>query len=319
MLWQLFLLVVFSAVLALSTNLVIRSIKKISRQTGVGHFALASSILAFGTSLPELVIAIQAGLAGESVLVLGSILGSNVADLSIIIGGASIIGGAVKVSQKIIHSNVYYTFLLAAAPLVLLIDGKLTRIDGLLLLALFAINQAITLNGEKTKKKGKLLYVRVKKKKSKGQRNHLFWNAVSLIAGFTGVIFSAKMIVAGAQILAASFKVPPLVVGIFIIGLGSSLPELILEIKAIRSKETELALGDLLGSLIINSSLIMGIATLINPITLVNPHVYLTTTLFFLMTFLIFYLFIRSKAVLERWEGAVLLMFYFLLLTFEFL
>jgi len=307
--------------LALSTNLVLGAVKKLAIVTGLGDYALANAILAMGTSLPELLIGVQAALAHRSNLSLGNVLGSNIADLSIVIGGACLVGGMLKISKNVINNDIYYAFLIAAAPLVLLIDGSISRLDGILLLILFIFWQTLSLNKKHYKKipekRGFLISLKQKvlDQKENGLGKYLF----KLLLGLTILMFASSKIIDSANILAELFKIPSLIVGIFIVGLGSSLPELALETKAIKDKESEVALGDLLGSIVINSSLIVGITALISPINLIQPQIYLTTTIFFLLTFLIFYLFIKTKSLLERWEGAILLMLYILMAAIELL
>jgi len=314
---HIFSLVIFSIILALSTNLILGAVKKLAATTGLGNYALANTVLAMGTSLPELLIGIQAGLANQPSLSLGNVLGSNIANLSIVIGGACLIGGVLKVDKDVINNDIYYAFLIAAAPLVLLIDGSISRLDGVLLLLLLVFWQTLSLNkGHHKKNLGKRGFlVSLKEKVVNRKENGLLGHIAKLSVGLGVLMFAAHKIIASASTLAEVFEIPTLLVGIFIVGLGSSLPELALEIKAIKNKESEVALGDLLGSIVINSSLIIGITALIKPISLIQPQIYLTTTIFFLLSFFLFYLFIRTRSILERWEGAILLMLYIVMVA----
>ncbi len=315
MLIQIFLLVIFAIILALSTSLVLRAMKQLARLTGLQHYALANLLLAMGTSFPELLVAVQSALAKEPSLSLGNVLGSNIADLSVVIGGASLIGGNLAINRRIITNDIYYTFLIAAAPLLLLIDGQLSRFDSLILLSLFFLWQILSFQ---QKKQPRVIGLFEKiSQKIKHQKRRLSWSLVEFLVGLIGLLFAAHQLVAIAHNLALSFQISPLIVGIFIIGLGSSLPELAVEARAINKKEAAVALGDLLGSVIINSSLILGITGLIEPIRLTQPRLYFFTTIFFLLVFSLFYFFIRTKSKLERWEGAILLMLYFILVAIE--
>lgn len=315
MLIKIFLLAVFAIILALSTSLALRAMKQLARATGLQRYALANLVLAMGTSFPELIVAIQSALAKEPSLSLGNILGSNIADLSVVIGGATLIGGSLAISKNVINSDIYYTFLIAAAPLLLLIDGQLNRLDGLLLLLLFAFWQTIALG--KRKERQTIGILKRIKENLFNHRAKLSLLIAKLVIGLTGLLIAAHQLVGLAHSLAIQFKISPLIVGIFIIGLGSSLPELAVEARAISKKETAVALGDLLGSVVVNSSLILGLTALIYPINLVQPRLYFFTTIFFLIIFSFFYLFVRTKAKLERWEGAILLMLYFILVAIE--
>lgn len=315
---QFALLIFFSIILALSTNLTLKSIKKLSKKTGLSNYTLANVVLAMGTSLPELLIGIRAGMAGQPSLSLGNVLGSNIADLSIVIGGATLISGHLAISQKVINSDIYYTFLISAAPLLLLIDGKLGLVDGILLILLFLFWQIISFKSGRGRK-GRRILASVKDRFNRKLDNQIIFNLIRLTLGLIGLIIASNQLINSSEFLALQFKISPLIIGIFLTGLGSSLPELALESKAIGNREAEVATGDLLGSIVVNSSLIIGVTAVISTIKLAQPQIYLTTTLFFLLTFFIFYLFIKTKRTLERWEGAILLMLYFILVSLELL
>jgi len=315
-----FSIVIFSIVLALSTNLVLDSTKKLSAYSGIGKYALASLILAMGTSLPELIIGIQAAINDQASLSLGNVLGSNIANLSIIIGGATIIGGRLKITKNVLNNDIYYAFLICVAPFILLIDGKLDRLDGVILIALLVFWQTLSASSKNNsgakEKRGVLSSL---KEKFSGKTKNLLISSLSQLAiSLFALVFAADHLVKNARLVAEKFNIPLLLIGIFLIGLGSSLPELALELKSIKNKDSEVALGNLLGSIVINSSLIIGVTALIRPISLARPHLFLGATLFFLLIFAVFFLFIRTKSVLERWEGAILLMLYFILVVIEF-
>jgi cation:H+ antiporter len=110
-----------------------------------------------------------------------------------------------------------------------------------------------------------------------------------------------------------------LLVGLFLVAIGTSLPELAFELKAIREKEPGMVFGDLLGSVVANGTLIIGITSLISPIKIQAFNEYLLATAAFVVIFGVFYLFIRTKKKLERWEGAVLLGAYVIFILLEFI
>jgi len=193
MLIKTFFLVILAIILALSTSLVLKTMKQLASATGLQRYALANLLLALGTSFPELLIAIQSALAQEPSLSLGNILGSNIADLSVVIGGATLIGGNLAISQKVIHSDIYYTFLIAAAPLLLLIDGRLSRLDGILLLFLFLFWQTIALS--KKSKPASVGILTTIKEKLLNHRYQLSLLIVKLIIGLTGLLIAAHQLV----------------------------------------------------------------------------------------------------------------------------
>ncbi len=310
MLINFFLIVILSISLAFVTDLLLKSIKKITQLTGIRDFTLANSLIAFGTSLPELSIAFQSAMIGQSSLSLGNVLGSNIANLSIVIGGGALIGGSIKISKTILNKNVYYTFLVAISPLILLIDGQLDIFDGIILIIVFLVWKFASLANDKSQND------LVETPKIKVNFSKIVLPIFKIILSLAGLIMLSSSLVGQGIIIADEFKIPPLIVGIFLTGFGSSLPELLISIKSAKDKIAEIALGNILGSIAFNSSLAIAVNAVLDPFTISQPEVFYTATLFFLIVFLLFYIFVRTKETLNRWEGAVLLTCYLALIAF---
>src|SRR3989339_1199259 len=139
MLLQITALIALCLILIYATSLIIRSIKTIAKSSGLGAYGITAFILAISTSLPELVVSIVASIEGNTSLVLGNIIGSNIADLSLVIGGASIIGGSLKITGVILRRDIYLTGAAGFLPLFLIADGNLSRADGVVLLVIYFI------------------------------------------------------------------------------------------------------------------------------------------------------------------------------------
>ncbi|MFC1710961.1 sodium:calcium antiporter [Patescibacteria group bacterium] len=311
------LLIFFSFLLIKSTEILIQALNRLSRISRIGKFALTTSLMALATSLPELFVGITAALENQSSLALGNVLGSNIANISLVIGGAALVGGSIGVAGTFLKKDIFYAFLAGAFPLVLLIDGKLTRVEGLLLLLVYGIYNYTVLLERRRKKysTGELAQKIIKRLNHKGTEKQIAW----VFLGAALLVFSADSVVKIAGLIAHSFKVPLFLVGLFLVAIGTSLPELSFEIGAIRKKQVGMVFGDLLGSITANSTLILGVVALINPVFLdggLKP--YLWATLAYFLIFMLFWLFIRTKKKLERWEGLVLLLVYIAFVIFEF-
>lgn len=300
--------------LSYSSHLLITSFKKISQRSENNEFALSNLIIGIGTSLPELIISVEASLKGKPNLALGNVLGSNIADLSLVIGGATLLAGRLKIITNTLKRDVYYTFLISAAPLLLLSDGCLSRLEGGVLLSLYFIWQGLVFSKQERKKN--LWWQKIKEKLS--LTSSLKKPIILMILSLLTLLLSAEILLKLALSLAQQLNIPYFILGVFLLGVGSSLPELAFETRAIKKGEREIALGDLFGSVIANSSLILGITALITPVVLFQVKEYLVISLHFLLTFSLFYLFIKTKGVLEKWEGAFLVASYLILLTLQF-
>lgn len=315
------LILLFSFALIKAIDILVVNLKSFSQVTGLGQFAVTTFLLALATSLPELFVGITSALEGSPSLALGNIIGSNIADLSLVIGGAALIGGTVGVHGIFLRRDVFYAFLAGAAPMVLLFDRNLSRVDGLILLALYGFynfwvftehyRELIATRGEQEGFIRRL----IRRVNHRGTKTELAW----LFLGIALLLFSADMLVRIASRMAISLNVPLLLIGLFLVAVGTSLPELAFELKAVREKQSEMVFGDLLGSIVANGTLIIGITSLISPIRIRAFDEYLLATMAFVVMFALFYLFIRTKRKLERWEGAVLLGVYLLFVLLEFL
>lgn len=316
----LFLILVFSFLLVKATDILVVNLKSFSLHLGLGKFSVTTFLLAFATSLPELFVGITSALEGTPALSLGNIIGSNIANLSLVIGGAALIGGAVKVRGRFLKRDVFYAFLAGAAPMVLLFDKKLSQVDGLILLALYGFynvwifrERREKLAAERGEDEG---WVRrlVRKINHRGTRTELAW----IFLGVALLLFAADMLVKVGTRIAVAVNIPLLLIGLLVVALGTSLPELAFELKAVREKETSMVFGDLLGSIVANGTLVIGLTSLIKPIKIQAFDEYLLATMAFVFAFGFFYFFIRTKKTLERWEGASLLVIYLIFVILEF-
>lgn len=322
MLWPyLFLLLLFSFLLIKATDILVVNLKGFSRVTGLGQFAVATFLLALATSLPELFVGITSALEGAPNLSLGNVIGSNIANLSLVIGGAALVGGTVGVHGLFLKRDVFYAFLAGSAPMVLLFDKNLSRVDGLILLALYGFYNFWVFTERHrriiARRDEEVGFVRrlIRRINHRGTKTELAW----IFLGVALLLFSADMLVRIAKQIAFALNMPLLLIGLLLVAVGTSLPELAFELKAVREKEPGMVFGDLLGSIVANGTLVIGVTSLISPIRIQAFDEYLLATIAFVLMFGLFYLFIRTKKKLERWEGAVLLGVYLLFILLEFL
>lgn len=315
----LILIIVFSFLLVKATDVLIINLKSFSKNIGMGQFAATTLILALATSLPELFVSLAAALEGAPNLALGTVIGSNIADLSLIIGGAALLGGGILVKGTFMKKDVFYAFLAGAAPMILLFDKNLSRVDGLILLVIYAFYNVWVLAERKqlaeSREEEGFVRTIIRRLNHRGTKTELAW----IFLGVALLLFSADMVVKFASKLAYGLNVPLILIGLLVVAIGTSLPELAFELKAVKLKQPEMVFGDLLGSLVANGTLVIGLATLISPLRIRGFESYLMATMAFVIVFGVFYFFIRTKKKLERWEGAVLIGIYLIFVLLEFL
>lgn len=320
MLLQITALCLLCLILIYATSLIVRSIKTIARSTRLGAYGITALILAISTSLPELIVSAIASIEGNTSLVLGNIIGSNIADLSLVIGGASILGGSLKITGVILKRDIYLTGAAGFLPLFLIADGTLSRADGVVLLVIYLVMVSTFLRSHHhslaihamSSSPIRRLFVAVTQ--ANGHNGIL-----KFIAGVVLLLASSHFIVSLASSIAVSTGLSALFIGLFIVAIGTSLPELAFELKAVSSGQAQMALGDLLGSVVANSTLILATAAIIRPLTLTHTGLlpYGIAITVFALIYFTFTFFIKTKKRLDWWEGLILVLGYLLFALVE--
>jgi len=315
-------IVFFSLVLIKAADLVILSLKKISARTHTGVFALSAIILALGTSLPELFVGLTSSLEGVSNLTLGVVIGSNIANIALVAGVAALFTGKVHVQGGFLKRDVGIALVAGIAPVTLVLDGSLSQVDGLVLLAVYGIYASSlfkTRFGEIARKEPEKDYFyrifrRLSHLDGKETRDY-----ARLFFGIALLLISADLIVKSANSLAIQAHIPVFVVGLLILALGTSLPELAFSFRSLEEHAPSMFFGNLLGSTIVNSTLVIGLTAVIRPIEIVAVYQYFVAAAAFSIVFLTFWFFIRSKHRLDRWEATILILLYVIFVIIEFI
>lgn len=315
-------IVVLSLILIKSADAVIIAIRRISRDTSTKAFIISALILAIGTSFPELSVGITSALESAPNLILGVIIGSNIANIALVAGMTAVIAGKIRVQGNYFKRDVWIALVAGILPLILIVDRVLSRVDGLILLAVYFayatsfFRSRFIQIGQEQKEEGfiyrfvrRFNHISAEKKKELGR----------LFVGIALLLFSADLIVKLSLTLAKLANIPIFVVGLIVLAIGTSLPEFAFSLRSVEEHEPSMFFGNLLGSTIANSTLIIGIAAVISPIKIIAVNEYLKAVFAFVLVFLAFWLFIRSKHRLDRWEGVVLLLFYAVFLVAEFI
>jgi len=239
---------------------VIRYVLALSRIFGLSEMAAGFILLSVATSLPGLSVSVLASFVGEAGLSVGNVLGSNIANLTVIIGLAIIISNTkVSVERGSQRELVQFLFISSIIPLFIVQKGSLGPILGGVLLTLFAYFSIIV-----SKKAPDTRPIERVRKKEKAIVGAKFAVSTALII-LTLIILISRFVVDSSIDLAALLAFPPSIVGATIVGLGTSLPELATTIQALKRKMYGMALGNLFGSCVTNITLILGISSLVAP------------------------------------------------------
>ena len=274
----------------------------LARHLKMSELMIGLTIVAIGTSLPELVISVSSALSGNSGISLGNVLGSNIFNGMLILGTTALIT-PIMFSGKMLSRELPFNLL--ASVVVLLVSGSMlvggapgeyiTRFNGLILLCFCAVFVRYTFS------------LRGNEEDTAAQQPMSMGKILLFIAGgLAGLIVGGKMFVSGASDIARGFGLSEALIGITIVSAGSSLPELAVSVNAARKGNVGIALGNVLGSNILNVFFILGCSATISPISLegftpVDYYVLLASSLFIYL-FCAFF----GKNKITRWEGGML-------------
>ncbi len=289
-------LVVFVLALALlvkSSDWLIGGAEEIGLGLGVSPFVIGVTIVAMGTSLPELASSVAGVLAGDSGIVTGNVIGSNVANICLVLGLTAIVGKGITMDEGVMDFDIPILAASAVALWAVTYDNAVTLVDGLILVALlvvFLLSSFLSrpsLPGEVTKA-SPMAYL---------------W----LLIGGVGVYFGASYTVSSVQEISAALGISSGIVAMSAVAIGTSLPEVLVSLAAARRGNAAMAVGNVIGSNVFNSFGVLGIPALIDTVA-VPPEV--SFSLAFMLAVTVILGFLAAAANVSRWEGATLLLLY---------
>ena len=280
----------------------VRGSSSLAISFGISPLVVGLTIVAFATSSPELVVSIKAAIDGNPGIVVGNVVGSNICNIALILGVAALIS-PMRVKTQVIKREIPLMIFISFVFLLVLIDGSISRWEG----AIFVIGIiAYIILSYKYVKKDKD-DAEIVKEFEKGLRTKPYniWQSILLIiGGLALLIIGSKLFIDGAIETAVKLGVSQAVIGLTIVALGTSLPELITSIVASLRNENDIAIGNIVGSNVFNILSILGISSLINPIS--NSGVTIIDLAIMMFFTILILPLCRSGFKLRRWEGALL-------------
>jgi len=307
--------IVSCLILIRSGTLVVKSILRIAQFLGWKEFTVASIIMAFATTLPEIFVGITSAFHQKPQLAFGNVIGSNIIALTLVIGMGAFIGRGIKIEGKTLQRSSLYVVIITFLPLLLIFDGKVSRIDGLILLSslIFYFHQLYS----QEERFSKIFSNHFKR----GWSNFkTFLKDMGVFsAGAFLLLISAEGIVFSASNLAIKFNIPLVIIGLFLVALGTSMPEIAFGFRSVMMGHKDMIIGDAMGAVVINSAMALGLVALISPFEIVYFSFYLSGIIFTIITGLFFYIFSRTGKEISRKESLFLIGIYLAFVLFEIL
>lgn len=305
MIISIFLVILGFTGLIFGANWMVNGASALAKRYNVSDLAIGLTIVAFGTSAPELIVNIVASLKGYSDIMLGNIIGSNNFNLFIILGLAGLIL-PIKVQSSTAWKEIPISLGITVLLIFLINDFTFSgqtyfsRIDGILMLVLF----------------GLFLYYVFKQLKQDPKVETETYETSTLkiwgliIVGLAGLVIGGQLVVLNSMSIADSLGISEKIIGLTIVAAGTSLPELVTSVIAAAKKNSDIAIGNVIGSNIFNILLILGISSVIKPVAFnakfnLDLYILLGGTVFLLITMLT-----GKRKKLDRWEAGILFGFY---------
>jgi len=299
-------------------DLIIDSSSSLAKKFGISTMVVGLTVVAFGTSLPELIVNIFASLEGAEQVAFGSIVGSNISNILLALGVTAIVRN-IKLKSATIWREI--PFALLAAFVLFVFSNKvlfgvsnfnlyLTRFDGMIFLCLFGV---FMYHIVRMARKDRTKVVNF------GDRETIEggWKIlIKLVVGLVGIYFGGRWVVDGAVFMATQFGISEFLVSATIIALGTSLPELVVCVSAALKNKVDLAVGNIIGSNIFNILWVLGIVPFIRPILIPTFVSFDIAVMFFATLLLFIFMFTGKRHGLRRKDGIVFVLFYILYIVF---
>jgi len=276
----------------------------------ISQMVVGLTIVAFGTSAPELIVNVFASIKGSSDITIGNVVGSNIVNILVILGISAIIK-PLHTHKNTVWREIPFSLIAVIAMLIMMNDNlfnagndMVSRGDGALLLLFFIIflSYVYAISKNDSIQPMEIKYLPTSK------------SIIFIIIGIIGLFIGGKLIVDSAIEIARIFNISEAIIGFTIVAIGTSLPELATSVVAAKKGNSDIAIGNVVGSNIFNIFFVLGISALINPIAF-NSHLNIDIIVLLIVTLVLFFtMFTGKKRILERWEGIILVICYVLYL-----
>lgn len=269
----------------------------LARIMKVPSVIIGLTIVAMGTSAPEASVSVNAALAGSNDIAISNVIGSNLFNGLVVVGVCAFMAGF-KTNPEILKRDMPLNIIVTAILCIMLLDRHINHIEGIILLISMAVYIAVmvisALKNRETADECKML--------------SLPKSLIFIIGGLIAVIFGGTLVVDNACLIAKDFGVSENFIGLTIIAIGTSLPELVTSITATRKGDSGLALGNAIGSNLFNILFILGMSATICPLNVLSESI--IDCIILLVSAVILYVFARTKKTMNRWEGIVCVFLY---------
>ena len=306
MIIQVVLILVGFALLIKGADILVDGSSAIAKKLRISEIVIGLTIVSIGTSMPEMFVSTSSALQGSSDISIGNVIGSNICNLLLILGLSSIIHPVKFQKQTKIIENPMMILLSIIFLTMCNMDQDISRIEGIILLIIFIAFLIYTVIMGKRSQSEEI----VKTSLEEAKKVSVVKNVVFIILGIVGLKIGGDLVVDNAKLIATALKVSEKIIGLTIVAIGTSLPELVTSVTAAIKGDSDIAIGNIIGSNIFNMLFIVGVSATITPITYNVSYNFDMIILFIGMILMCIFPFIKPKDTFSRGNGIIFTILY---------
>jgi cation:H+ antiporter len=247
------------ASLIYGADFIIKESERIALHFNISHFVIGATLVAFGTSLPEMAASMMASSVNKSDMAVANVIGSVIFNITLVLGAVFVLSKNMTTGRDLFSKDSAWVIVPVIIFFLMSQDGKISRVDGMLYLLVMVSYLIFLFTSSKDDLEGEI---------DVSLKDKFNWpkTIILLIIGFTLTIGGANFVIDSGANIARDFGISEWIIGIFLISLGTSLPELVVSLVALKKGSAEMSIGNIIGSNVANFSMVLGAASLINPL-----------------------------------------------------
>jgi len=250
------------AALVYGADFIIKESERIALHFNISHFVIGATLIAFGTSLPEMAASMMASYQGKSDMAVANVVGSVIFNITLVLGIVFMIAKSMNPKRDLFSMDSAWVIVPVVIFYIMIQDGEISRFDGVLFLLMMVSYLMFLFSGSKEELEGEIDEDLQQEKFNWGK------SILLLLIGFAFTIGGANFVVESGTNIARSLDVSEWIIGLFLISLGTSLPELVVSLVAVKKGNAEMSIGNIIGSNVANFSMVLGGSSLIHPLTI---------------------------------------------------
>ncbi len=288
--------IIAMAVLILGAEFIIQQSEKIALHFGISHFVIGATLIALGTSLPEMAVSMSASFAGSGDIAVANVIGSTVFNISLVLGSVFLLAKNIQPTRDLFAKDSAWALFPILIFILMGIDGKLNFVDGILFILLMGAYLIFLIGSDQ-----------VDEVEDDDDPEKFGWaKSISLLLiGFIFVIGGADFAIDSAGNIARDFGISEWVIGMFLVAFGTSLPELTISIKSALKNNADMAIGNIIGSNVANFTMVLGMSSIVNDLSVKLSENFFDIAAAFIVSFML--VFITANKLYNKSAGIVLM------------